>query len=180
MLWNEIATSMKEFLSKGPSAKQCASNMQRMQDKLRKEFDLQSQTGQAPSTWPWFNTFLEMEQGSANLHAPCTFSVGSSTSYTQHGAAAVQNVRTSRARPRNQAKNNTMTEEEEEDVDDPGCQKQTDKKKKPATKKETARQLQLEHLEVKKGLLEESRLSREAADRRTDGRNVHSLRSSKN
>lgn len=161
-LWNQISQSMAQYLEKAPSGKQCKRMIDEMQAYFRKEFDAQSSTGREPS-WEWFDTFYNMEKGSANLHAPCVYSVGSSTSYTQHGKAAQVQSRNSRSRPK---PNIHSAGETEEEVDDPASKLQEDKKKPRTNQKEFAREMLIANLDVKKNLLVESRLSREAADKR--------------
>lgn len=97
-LYNEIAACMTQF-GIHLNAKQCKDEMNSLLQEFRLEYDRQQQTGQAPSTWAWYGTFLQMNEGSANLDAPFAVSLGSASLHTVKGAPAISLDRSTRTRP---------------------------------------------------------------------------------
>lgn len=168
-LYQEIAAIMKLF-DYDRSFKQCQRKMSQLLDQFRKEFDKERRTGQAPSTWKWFQTILEMEEGCPNLNAPFAFSVGAQTQYNVQGT---QKPLVEKRNTRTRTANASHTADDDEDVDNPEDIKDKGakgKKKEVAKKqlykswlqqtKEKSAEAQDKAAQAKLGLVEEVRLLR--------------------
>ncbi|KAJ1526374.1 hypothetical protein ONE63_009520 [Megalurothrips usitatus] len=109
VLYGEIS---KAFLEHGVerSAKQCQAKMSELQQKFRKIFDRQRQTGQSPTKWAHYEKMLGMFKDSSNLDPPFVVTVGRSNKYIVKGKEMLVDVsHSTRTRVSNGNKKNKNT-----------------------------------------------------------------------
>lgn len=154
----EIAQGMADFGIQ-LNAKQCKSKMTEMLEEFRREYDDENKTGNPPSTWQWFETFMKMEEGNPNLKAPYAYTNGTAAGHHSYSVQGEQNkARSGSTRSRNVK----------------SCNEAQAKPSKKSAKKPLFRtwvqDMQEQHLEAKRELNLEVRLLREGQEKRSDAR----------
>ena len=108
-LYQEIAAA----LQKGGvpvSGKECKERHAALKDKFRKEYDKTAETGAAPSAWPLFDLFLEIEgRNAANLKAPITVSAGTK-SIVERAESVMNSIRSGKSRPPTSSRQQKLVE----------------------------------------------------------------------
>lgn len=109
LLFNEISDTMNNFLIP-VSTKQCLDQMNVLKIKFRQEYDRLNvrNTGQPPTTWPYYDKMLEIFQGCASLDAPFLLSAGKGLFYSVKGKQNTSSSSGTRTRPK-EAKESGVT-----------------------------------------------------------------------
>jgi len=152
-LFKEIAQDMTHF-NYTFNGTQCKDKFNDLKDQFFKEYDGQGKTGQAPSTWPWFNKFEDIFHGTATLEPPFKYSSGA-TKYTARGGESTPSTGT---RTRTASKHEPMKENH-------GPKSGS---RKGATFKSKETEIQERRLEQTDTFVEEFRLMREVMSKQVD------------